>query len=198
MFCWKHYKNCVFSRTQLSKNTVSRNHFSRIPRIPTNSVRTFWGTNIFKCSLFDDNTGKHNLSGQFFVVFIFVFLVLFRLFPTERKNKNEIFIRKPLFDIPTIFGKHYLRIWTLFVILWTYAKALYKRGNRENLGPFLTQLLGQFLTQKPPSLWPGFNSTACMHAYMHIFTYIYIYTYMYCEVIIWAKFGLSAVIIWAK
>ena len=27
VFCWKHYKNSVFSKTQLFKNTVSKTHF---------------------------------------------------------------------------------------------------------------------------------------------------------------------------
>ena len=34
VFCWKHYKNCVFRRTQLPKTQLVKNTFSPIPKKP--------------------------------------------------------------------------------------------------------------------------------------------------------------------
>ena len=44
MFCWKHYKNGVFWKTQLFKNTVSKTHFfNHVKKTPFSKKRChFW------------------------------------------------------------------------------------------------------------------------------------------------------------
>ena len=46
VFCWKHYKNSVFRKTQLFKNTVSKTHFfTHVKKTPFSKKRChfcFW------------------------------------------------------------------------------------------------------------------------------------------------------------
>ena len=44
VFCWKHYKNSVFSKAQLFKNTVSKTHFfTHVKKTPFSQKRChFW------------------------------------------------------------------------------------------------------------------------------------------------------------
>ena len=44
VFCWKHYKNSVFRKTQLFKNTVSKTHFfTHVKKTPFSKKRCHFG-----------------------------------------------------------------------------------------------------------------------------------------------------------